>query len=405
MKKQNWNKILLLDGLFEGGRMLVGAISVVYLLAHGQTLAFVATLKLIQSVTLILSEVPTGIYCDLHGHKKGLLAALLCGVVGFFCYAIHFNTLTFVFGEVGLALALSFWSGAYESFAIDQMELKEREIDQFFHTNGTINRFSVMLFGFFGGLIASYSNELSYWAALVIFVLAFTHLKLRLHETQVEHQIAARKGLKESCLEAVKILNQKKELRPYIILTIALQFLLVPMLHYWQPLFESMAGPAKGGSLLGLVFMSYVATTACVGMVFSKYAKTDFMQTEGMKIAVVIVAVASHVLVAFCHSFWALLAAFCLLQAAIAMGRTMMSAAMNKIIESKYRASMLSSVSLIGRFGGVFSLALVSLSFTKLDGVQSLFLINSIFMALSATVIIYKLIQTSLQKIVVNYAN
>jgi hypothetical protein len=163
------------------------------------------------------------------------------------------------------------------------------------------------------------------------------------------------------------------------------------MIHYWQPLFSS----GKNTEILGVVFMSYVGTSALFSILFAKYAKSELIQSNTMKVMVILAALFSHIGVSLSQSTWSLVVSFCLLQASVCVGRTIISAAINKIIEAKYRASILSSISLISRFGSMLSLALIGLSFTKLENVQILFQINSVLMIIFTIILTYKIVHNS----------
>jgi MFS family permease len=83
-----FNRFLVVDALFEGGRMFVGATSVAYLLHSGLGLDDIAFLKTVQALVLILGEVPTGVLADSIGRKRSLVLAVLFGIAGFFLFFV-----------------------------------------------------------------------------------------------------------------------------------------------------------------------------------------------------------------------------------------------------------------------------------------------------------------------------
>ena len=62
-------RFLLMDMLFEGGRMFVGGVSVAYLMSQGISLADIALIKALQAAVVFTAEVPTGIFGDRWGRK------------------------------------------------------------------------------------------------------------------------------------------------------------------------------------------------------------------------------------------------------------------------------------------------------------------------------------------------
>src|SRR5688572_2369293 len=133
LESRHLQKFLVIDGLFEGGRMFVGATSVTYLLSVGVSFQELAALKSIQAFVLIFGEVPTGILADSFGRKQSLVLSGICAILGFLTFYFSSSFVYFGVAETLTALSLCFWSGAYESCAIDTAKLD--------HVEGSLNRF------------------------------------------------------------------------------------------------------------------------------------------------------------------------------------------------------------------------------------------------------------------------
>ena len=128
----------LLDGFFQGGRLIVGATSVTYLLSQNLSFAQIAQLKSIQAIVFLFLDVPAGIFADSHGRKKSLLVSVITAIFSFFLYFNGAGAFSiFVVAEIFAAVSICFWSGAYEAYTLEKVKLEghPKLIDQFFHFN------------------------------------------------------------------------------------------------------------------------------------------------------------------------------------------------------------------------------------------------------------------------------
>lgn len=79
------------------------------------------TLQLIGMTTRLVSEVPTGVICDLLGKKKTLFAAFLLTTVGETSMAFSSNFVSFCIAYVIINLGYSFYSGTMDAFTYDSL--------------------------------------------------------------------------------------------------------------------------------------------------------------------------------------------------------------------------------------------------------------------------------------------
>ena len=93
------NRFLLIDMLFQGGRMFVGGGSVAFLLSRGLLVSDIAVIKTLQAVVVFLAEIPTGIVSDKLGRRFGLVIAVVSCLIGFMLYLFGNGIIIFLFGE------------------------------------------------------------------------------------------------------------------------------------------------------------------------------------------------------------------------------------------------------------------------------------------------------------------
>ena len=363
--EKHLKKFLIIDSLFEGGRMFVGATSVTYFLSIGVGLKEIAALKSIQAFVLIFGEVPTGILADSFGRRLSLVLSGLSAIVGFLIFYLSSTFEFFAVAEIFTALSLCFWSGAYESCAIETAKLEHAEasLNKFFHLNMSVNSASVMLFGILGGYIGLKGIDLPYLGAVGVYIVmlsliftipseigrdgpdAMTYNKW--FEKIKLHSIAA---IKEGLLHPV--------LLPFFLANIGIQFLIQPLLHYWQPMFHEIDTSITTAQQ-GIIFSAYCGVSALFGFIYSRFSKNEFSKKP---ITVALLFTAFSLLyfsIAYCQTIITAAVIFCLLQGFLGLCRTSLSIKMNGVIESKSRASILSTLSLISRIGMMAALAII----------------------------------------------
>ena len=347
---------LALDAFYEGGRMFIGATSAIYLLANGCTLAHLAYLKLFQGFVFLLAEVPTGAFADLHGRKKSLMLSSGLGIAGFLLFFGGHRFEVFALAEICTALSLCFWSGAYEAYCVDFAKLDRQKglLDRFFHLNQALVSSSVLICGLAGSLLAGFSLASGYLAGVAAFIVCLALLfylpeEIRPIASPSSLGQRAQKLLRSSWQAVVEGLRNQA-LLPLVVASIAVQFSIQPLLHYWQPFFEAIRPGLPTGDL-GIVFVAYSGTSAVLGFAYARYTHLNFLRSPLGTIAIFAVFSGLYLWLAHVHTWALALILFAATQGMLALGRTSLMARINEQASAENRARVLSSVSLFSRFG------------------------------------------------------
>jgi len=133
---------------------------------RGMTIQMVVYTEILFAVTVVLTEVPTGIIADRRGRKPMLVLAALLGCVEFLLlvYATafwHFALVVFL-----AALARSAGSGAEHALLYDSLlhEGKEREFEKYIGRLNALDIAATILAALCGSVLASrFGFELNYW--------------------------------------------------------------------------------------------------------------------------------------------------------------------------------------------------------------------------------------------------
>jgi len=349
--------------------MFVGAVSVAYLLKLGYPPSTVAFLKLVQSVVVLLGEFPSGVISDFFGRKLSLLWSVVSSALGFLCFMHGAHIAVLIVGEALLALALCLWSGSYEAWALEVGKVRDEDIKEFFHTNSSLNQFSVLTAGLLGGIIAGQEGlyRYAYLASFLSMAFLFAFLLIaprggsnrqRRDKTTASSVIMS---LVADAKTSISVVSSTRALVSAMVLMVAAQFSVQPMLHYWQPLVSTVFG--ENGVVFGIFFAAFCGGSAIVSWIFRKspfdnslrlfFVWTLLLAFVGLshnKFFVSVTLIASQVTYFFLKSI---------------IGSHVAANA-----PAEYRASILSFTSLISRagmLGSLLAMAIV-LEFFEADG-------------------------------------
>ncbi len=356
-------KFNLLDAFFQGGRNFFGAVSVPYLLSKGLTLSDLALLKMVQSGGMLLLEFPTGYLADRYGRWLSIVLGLLSGVVSFYAYIYSSGFWGFVAAEILLALALSFWSGAYDAYAIDSLGIgkNKEKLNKFYHQNSSMVSAAIIVTTLFGSVLAEANLAWTYWCSIATFFLLVIWVLMSFKNDILNHpQSHSAPRILEfarSAGTALKTLTQKH----LIILTIAMiisESVLMPLIFYWQPWFLKYSGGHQGIGL-GFVFIVFQVAMMIAGFYFSKISSRPFIHTTFFWISVWCLYSISMISLFWVEGYVMSMVVFCILEVTYVVGEGAMKATLNFEISSQDRASYLSFVSLLRKIGGLISLAAI----------------------------------------------
>jgi len=352
-------RFYLIDALFEGGRMFVGSISVAFILSRGLAAADIATIKGLQALVVFWGEVPTGVLADRFGRKASLLTSLICAILGFSLYLTGTTLVPYLIGELFLALSLCFWSGSYESWAVEACNLEgdTKKIRNFFHTGTAINQTAVMVSGLLGGLIASANSYSTSYVLAISAMLICTLIVLKTAHRTIHHTNTHENWIGHHIRTSLAALTASRVIATSVGLLILLQFLAQPMLHYWQPYFQSLS-PQVGGAELGVLFSIF-----CIGTAAANYG---IKKAPHIPITIMVSTwILGSFLLSFKSPYWQAVGLMTLIQSTYSIMKARINAQIAESANSSQRATVLSSANFASRIGMLASLLLIHILLTS----------------------------------------
>ncbi|MCH9626372.1 MAG: hypothetical protein S4CHLAM123_15690 [Chlamydiales bacterium] len=266
-------KLILLNAMFQGGRLFVGAICVLYFLSFNLTSEDFAWIKTTQAFVFIGLDIPIGYFLNRLGEFKSLIASLIFGIIGSLGYLLFSNFSGFLFSEVFLALSLTTWPVALSAYSMKVLDSYQIDglTEKFFHFGDSITNLFVLGCGSIGGVLYAYNKHLPYGFFLTFYLLAAMFILFFLKDL----------GSLSTKKRSLNFLSNIKEMVPLLpiasIIFIA-QFLIQPLLHYWQPLFNELF--TTNSKDMSIVFIIYSLSTSMVSWGYSYITHFALLRTS-----------------------------------------------------------------------------------------------------------------------------
>lgn len=361
-----------ISSLFSASRMAIGATTVVYLIQKGVGLKEIALIKIIQALVVFLGEVPTGFIADKFGRKASILLSTMSAIISFMLYFYGDHFYEFALAEVFNALTLCLWSGAFDALVIQNLKDRKEQLNlgQLFSKMAIYESAGIMAAGYLGSVVGDFNLSYPFILSTVLMITCLIFI-LFIPEKKCKHTQEKKISLKETISE----IKNSKHLYVFFGLFLLIQFAYQPILHYWQPYFESFENVSA--EFLGRVFFMYVAGFSLFNFISNKALKTQKLTSEQ------IVHFGSFVMIFMSLGLFLTtkleiaLIIFVLIQGIGNALRNQLSSIMNLQLEDHNRATAISAVSFISRLGMFVSLGIIAIM-GKVVPVQAFFLLTAL---------------------------
>lgn len=130
----------------------------------------VALLAAVFEATIIIFEIPTGLFADRFGRKLSTFTGFILFALSALIFMSYRNFAGFLVAEIIFGLAETFISGALEALAVDSLDQREKDarLPRLF-ANRTVFKTSALLIGMIsGGLLASWILQALFVPVMII---------------------------------------------------------------------------------------------------------------------------------------------------------------------------------------------------------------------------------------------
>lgn len=291
-------KLILLNALFQGGRLFVGAICVLYVLSFGLQTGDYAWIKTTQAIIFIGLDIPLGYLLTRIGEYKSLLLSVAFGVIGALGYLMSTSFFGFLISETFLALSLSTWPVALSAYSMKVLENYKIEglVERFFHFGDAVSNVFVVICGSLGGLFYAFNKYIPYGCFLIFYLLAALFTILYLKDFKV-----SRMEKKEPIKFLISNFKEMRTILPFASILFFAQFLMQPLFHYWQPLFgEKFALSSKD---MSIVFIGYSLVMSTISWGYSRMTHLAVLRSNLFVVSTALIGSFVYSLIARVNNF------------------------------------------------------------------------------------------------------
>ena len=250
-----WYKIAFLT-------MLIDPIFVIYAYSEGLSANQIFILTSIESVLIILLEVPTGVISDLFGYKISMVLAVLCFIISNIMIMINPTFISFIICEIFMALYKVCASGADEAYLYLILDNKY----DFTKISGRLDSVNFMITGVISigiGYVYSLNKQYPFVLSIAACVLALV-MALKLENVKEYHQkIKSAKQLSGEFIQNIRrgfqLIFLSGKLRWFVFYSAVISFALIAILETYQLFFSMRHIPVE---YFGIIyFFMYVVSS------------------------------------------------------------------------------------------------------------------------------------------------
>lgn len=342
-------KLILLNALFQGGRLFTGAICVLYFLSFNLTTQEYAWVKTTQAIIFIGLDIPLGYFLNRLGEFKSLIVSLLFGAIGALGYLFFANLIGFLVSEAFLALSLSTWPVALSGYSMRVLENYKIDglTEKFFHFGDSISNLFILTCGFLGGLLYASNKYFPYGFFLSTYLIAVLLAVFLLKDFGRSTQTRKR-------MDFFANIREIGQLLPIASILFITQFLMQPLLHYWQPFFSEIfkTDPKE----MSVIFIAYSLSMSTISLGYSKLTQHAILRTSIFVLSIAIVGSLFYFLTTQFHMFSVLLIFFSLTFGVFNLIQVATGVLIQNRLKQENRMVITKYISFYSRLGMILSL-------------------------------------------------
>jgi len=333
--------------------------------SKGYSLFYLGVAMFCYSGTVLVFEVPSGLFCDARGRRNSYVAGLVFLLIGTIC--LFSQSLVVVLIGFSLSgLGRAFGSGSLDALFIEHHLSSNRKLENVMVALDISSSLSLALGSFLGGFLLAKGKVGVHLCDLLLRVrLVLIFLDICLVLLLIENDDSPKQERIKLLQQASLLLSQIKENRflAYFVLYTGIQGMLLASIEsYWQPFLKGLLTDQSQIWILGLiggtVFLVSIAGSL-MGKVLLKRIRASFLFLLFLLLAFV-----GELFLTLAHSPLS----FCILYAGIYLFLGIVSVVggvlLNKTLDSSVRSSALSLNSLFLQIGGLLA-TLIALPILK----------------------------------------
>jgi MFS family permease len=352
---------LAISGLFTLSASVIWGVNTLFLLDAGLDIFEVFIANAAFTAGMVLFEIPTGVVADTGGRRRSFLLSavtLLIGTLGYVAIAATGGGLiSFVAASLVLGLGFSFYSGAVEAWLVDALQATgfQGQLERIFARGEMVSGVAMLVGSVGGGVLGNLDLAWPFLARASLLAAVFVVGLVAMHDigfTPRATNLSALPGEMNRVLQAsVRFGWRARPVRLLMLVSLVQGVFTMWGFYAWQPYFLELLGRDAvwvAGVVSALTALSTIAGNGLVEF-FTRFCG----RRTTMLITAMVVLAATAVGVGVAGSFWLALVLLLVLSAADGVAMPVQQAYLHDVIPSAQRATVVSSVSLMGSAGGI----------------------------------------------------
>jgi MFS family permease len=352
---------LAISGLFTLSASVIWGVNTLFLLNAGLDIFEVFIANAAFTAGMVLFEIPTGVVADTAGRRRSFLLSavtLALGTLGYVAIAAVGGGLAwFVVASLVLGLGFSFYSGAVEAWLVDALRATgyQEQLERVFARGEMVSGAAMLAGSVGGGLLGNLDLAWPFLVRAALLAAVFLVGLAAMHDvgfTPRSTSLSATPAEMRRVLQAsIQFGWRARPVRLLMLVSLVQGVFTMWGFYAWQPYFLELLGRDAvwvAGVVSALTALSTIGGNALVEF-FTRFCG----RRTTMLIGAAVVLAATAVGVGVAGSFWLALVLLLLLSAADGVALPVQQAYLHDVIPSAQRATVVSSVSLMGSAGGI----------------------------------------------------
>jgi MFS family permease len=347
-------KLLLLNISYLSIGITLPAMSLI-IVSKGFPLPYLGVAIACMSISVIIFEVPSGIFCDAKGRRTSFLIGMiltLLGTIPLFTSSFILICLGFSFNGIGRA----FGSGSLDSLLIEDAQQLTGDVSNAVFAIELSSSLSLAIGALFGGFLLNMGSPGGHLTdylligRIILIVLNIGLTPILVSNDRVQNNSHT---LKEQLSALFQGVRGNRDITSYLVTAITLGVFLSAAETYWQPYLKTLLHDDSKLWILGIVASSMFALSM-VGSLLGKILLHYFCPSTLSRL----LFLGDFLLMALLSrstTLWMFLILFMLLYLILGALSIARSTYLNKKVKNSVRASMLSLSSFALQIGGVLS--------------------------------------------------
>ena len=352
---------LAISGLFTLAASVIWGVNTLFLLDAGLDIFEVFIANAAFTAGMVIFEIPTGVVADTSGRRRSFLLSAVTLLVSTLAYmaiaAVGGGLALFVAASLVLGLGFSFYSGAVEAWLVDALKATgyQGELDRVFARGEMVSGAAMLVGSVAGGLLGNLDLAWPFVVRALLLGGVFLVGLGWMHDVgftpRTTTMAAMPAEMRQVLGDSVEFGWRSRPVRLLMLVSLFQGGYLMWGFYAWPPYFLELLGRDAvwvSGLVAALVALSTIAGNTLVEL---------FTRVCGKRTTLLLwaaaVMVAAVVGVGLAGSFWLALALLLVATVAEGVAMPVQQAYLHQVVPSQQRATVVSSVSLVGSAGGI----------------------------------------------------